>query len=84
MVISNNFLLHKIVIPKELFERTLISSRASRSECLGKFLENFRKKFSGRQTQEPQIQVTFHEENVCDEIRLIFSNLKSFVCFVCF
>ena len=55
MVISNNFLLHKIVIPKELFERTLISSRTSRSECLGKFLENFRKKFSGRQTQEPQI-----------------------------
>ena len=31
--------------------------------------------------QQPQIQAMFQEENICDEISLIFSNVVGFVCF---
>ena len=34
--------------------------------------------------QQPQIQAMFQEENVCDEISVIFSDIVGFVCFVCF
>ena len=66
-------------------DRTLISSRTSRSQRLEKlFLEIISKIFPGRQTQQLQIYIIFQEETVCNGIRLIFSNAEGFFCFLYF